>query len=297
MEGRGLAEQILARVRAEVATLAQRGAPAPCLASVAVGEGGPFAVYQGQQRKVAERSGLSFRALVLPAQVAQAELEERLRALENDPAVSGVILQHPLPSVLDYRAAIAVLSPTKDVDGTSDRNLGALAAQRPVQVSAVAEAALDLLGHYRVPTAGRRVVVLGRSETVGLPTALLLLLRGDRGDATVTVAHSKTRDLDSVLREGEVVISCVGRPGLLTRQNVRQGAWVVDVGLSTTPDPQKPGGVRMAGDADPSSLEGWAAGLTPVPGGVGPVTVAELMSNCLKAHAASSTGTARSQGP
>jgi methylenetetrahydrofolate dehydrogenase (NADP+) / methenyltetrahydrofolate cyclohydrolase len=284
LEGRPLAEKLYEATRARVATLRSKGSAAPVLASVAVGEGTPFAVYQRQQGRKAAEAGVEFRAVVLPSTISQRELDGRMRELEQDPAVSGVILQHPLPAPLDFDRTIGLLSPEKDVDGVGNDNLGRLASQRPVQVPAVALAARDLLVHHGIPTRGRSCVVVGRSGTVGIPTALLLLLRGEGGDATVTVAHSKTRDLDAVLRGGDILISCVGHPGLLSRSNVREGATVVDVGLSTIPDPSKPGGVRIAGDADVTSLNGWAAGLTPVPGGVGPVTVAELMANCVKGH-------------
>lgn len=284
LEGRPLADELFRATRAKVEEHLVRGLPRPVLASIAVGEGGPFQVYQRQQGKMAERAGIDFRALVLSERVAQRELESQVRSLEADPSVSGVILQHPLPGALDFRSAIAPLSTPKDVDGVGTENLGLLAAHHPVQVPAVAEAARDLLLLSGLPVAGRHVVVVGRSETVGIPTGLLFLQRGKGGDATVTIAHSRSADLDSVIRPAEVVVSCAGRPGLLTRRNVREGALVVDVGLSTLPDPSKPSGVRMAGDADPQDLEGWVAALSPVPGGVGPLTVAELMANCLKGY-------------
>ncbi len=283
-EGKSLADQLYARTRSRVESIRKHARGPPLLASVAVGEGGPFNVYQRQQGKMAERAGIEFSATLLPEDVRQHDLEAKVRALASDPSVSGVILQHPLPGSLDFLRAVSLLPASMDVDGVGSENLGRLAAHRPVQVPAVAQASRDLLLHYQVRPEGRRVVVVGRSETVGIPTALLLLLRGPQGDATVTVAHSRSKDLDSILRTGEIVISCVGRPGLLRRSNIAQGAFVVDVGLSTTPDPSRPTGVRMEGDADARDLEGWAGAITPVPGGVGPVTVADLMGNCARAY-------------
>lgn len=284
LEGRPWADELYASLKRRVELHLGKGRPRPRLASVAVGEGGPFQVYQRQQGKMAERAGMEFEAVVLSSTAAQSELEERLDALERDPRVSGVILQHPLPGPLDFRRAIGHLSAAKDVDGVGSENLGLLAAHHPVQVPAVAAAARDLLVRNAIPTRGRPVLVVGRSETVGIPTALLLLQRGEGGDATVTVAHSRSRDLDAVIGRAEVVVSCAGQPDLLHRGNVREGAVVVDVGLSTLPDPSKPSGVRMAGDAKAADLEGWASALSPVPGGVGPLTVAELMANCLKGY-------------
>ncbi|MDE1819390.1 MAG: bifunctional 5,10-methylenetetrahydrofolate dehydrogenase/5,10-methenyltetrahydrofolate cyclohydrolase [Euryarchaeota archaeon] len=283
-EGKKLAEEIYERTTARIDRALAPGRAPPRLASIAVGEGGPFNVYQRQQAKMAAKAHIAFLPSVLPATVGQRELEEKVRALDQDPTVCGVILQHPLPHGLDFLRAVSLLRPEKDVDGVGSENLGRLAAHRPVQVPAVALASRDLLLHYGVRPEGRTVVVVGRSETVGVPTALLFLLRGNEGDATVTIAHSRSKDLDSVLRTGEIIISCVGRPGLLTRANVAQRAYVVDVGLTTTSDPSRPTGVLMQGDANASSLQGWASALTPVPGGVGPVTVANLMANCARGY-------------
>jgi methylenetetrahydrofolate dehydrogenase (NADP+)/methenyltetrahydrofolate cyclohydrolase len=152
-----------------------------------------------------------------------------------------------------------------------------------VHVPAVALAALAIARHYRLPIDGQPVTVVGRSDTVGLPLALLLTARAPGPDATVTVAHSRTPDLRAALARARVVFSCAGRPGLLTRAVVPEGAAVVDVGLSSVPDATRPSGMRMVGDADPVSLEGWASALTPVPGGVGPVTVASLMASVTRA--------------
>ncbi len=262
-----------------------RGSRPPRLVSVALGEGTPFSVYQRQQRRWAERLGVRFEAIVLPEHTGGEVLKERLRSLDADPAVHGVLLQHPLPPPLDFFDLVSGLSPEKDVDGVGSVNLGRLVAGRPLQVPAVARAVFTLLRHYRYSLPGRPVVVLGRSETVGLPTALLFLLRGEGGDATVTVAHSRTRDLARTTRQAELVVSCVGHPGLLDRRSVGPGAAVVDVGLSTRPDPNSPGGMAVVGDADAEALRGYASALTPVPGGIGPVTSVELMANVLRSWA------------
>jgi methylenetetrahydrofolate dehydrogenase (NADP+)/methenyltetrahydrofolate cyclohydrolase len=258
------------------------GVRPPRLVSVALGEGTPFSVYQRQQRRWAERLGILFEALTLPEHTGGASLSSRLDELDSDPTVHGILLQHPLPPPLDFFDLVSRLSPEKDVDGVGSVNLGRLVAGRPLQVPAVARAVLSLLRHYHYSIPGRRVVVLGRSETVGLPIALLLLLRGEHGDATVTVAHSRTRELARTTREAELVVSCAGRPGLLDRQTIGPGAAVVDVGTSPRADPRAPGGMTVVGDVDPADLEGHASALTPVPGGIGPVTSVELMANVLR---------------
>ncbi len=249
--------------------------PVPGLASVAVGEGSPFHLYQRQQRRAAEKLGLAFKGIVLPQRTTPEELHRVVNDLNKDPTVHGIILQHPLPSPLDFFSVMSMVEPAKDIDGVGAVNLGRLLSRRPMHVPAVALAARDILRSYRVQISGEPVVVVGRSETVGLPTALLLLMKGEPGDATVTVAHSRSKDLDGIISRGKVLISCAGVPGLLHRKNVAAGTTVIDVGLSTVPDASAPGGTRMAGDT--VGLEGWAAALTPVPGGVGPVTVSELL--------------------
>jgi methylenetetrahydrofolate dehydrogenase (NADP+)/methenyltetrahydrofolate cyclohydrolase len=283
--GKPVAEAREAELRAWVASAPQAGKRTPRLVSIALGEGTPFAVFQRQQRRMAEKLGIAFEALVLPEATPPATLRERLKALDGDPAVHGVILQHPLPPPLDFFELISTLSPEKDIDGVGSGNLGRLVAGRPLQVPSVARAVMSLLAHYRYEVPGKRVTVVGRSETVGLPLALLFLLRGAQGDATVTVAHSRTRELARATKEADLVVTCAGRPGLLTPEMIQPGVAIVDVGLSTRPDPSVPGGVVMAGDANAPRLEGVASALTPVPGGIGPVTVVELMANVLRSWA------------
>jgi methylenetetrahydrofolate dehydrogenase (NADP+) / methenyltetrahydrofolate cyclohydrolase len=278
--GAPVAERALAAARAEVTLRVGAGAPRPGLVSVHRAEATPFSVYLRQQAKNAERAGVVFRSVALRPGDGARELSALVGSLDDDPAVHAVLLEHPLPPAWDFGRAIDRLRPEKDVDGVSTANLGRLAAGHPLQVPAVARAALRIAQENGARLEGQRVAVVGRSETVGRPLALLLLGRGI--DATVTVAHSKTRDLARALAGTESIFSCVGQPDLLNRSTVPRGCAVVDVGLSTVPDPSRPSGVHLVGDADASSLDGWASALTPVPGGVGPLTVACLMENAVK---------------
>ena len=257
--------------------------PSPSLVSVHRGLDTPFRFYLRRQAKAAESVGIRFRDEALPPSSGPAELQVRLRALDQDPTVHAVLLEHPLPSPFDFYGAVAALRPEKDVDGVGPENLGRLVAQRPIHVPAVARAAVRIAQHYRLPLEGEPVVVLGRSETVGLPLALLLAGKAEGFHATVTIVHSRTRDLPKAMADARTIFSCVGRPGLLDRHNVPEGAHIVDVGISSVPDPAKPGASMAVGDADARALDGWAGSLTPVPGGVGPVTVAQLMANCIDA--------------
>lgn len=277
--GAPVAERLLDAARTEVEARVRGGARRPSLVSVHRAEATPFSVYLKQQAKGAERAGISFRSIAVDPAAGAVGLAALVAGLDRDPAVHAVLVEHPLPPSWEFASAVDRLRPEKDVDGVTTANLGRLAAGRPLQVPAVARAALRIAEEYHAPVQGRRVAVVGRSETVGRPLALLLLGRGI--DATVTVAHSRTPDLAMSLTGADTIFSCVGQPGLLNRRTVPPGAAVVDVGVSTVPDPTRPSGVRIAGDADPAELDGWASGLTPVPGGVGPLTVACLMENAV----------------
>lgn len=282
LEGKPVAETLDAESRAAVRS-APAGTHPPSLVSVHRGVDSPFRFYLRRQAKAAAEVGIEFREEPLPPSAGPRELTERLGALDRDPNVHAVLLEHPLPPPFDFYRAVGELRPEKDVDGVSPANLGRLVAQRPAHVPAVALAAVAIARHYRIPLEGEPVVVLGRSETVGLPLALLLAGKSEGIHATVTIVHSKSHDLRTPLSEARTIFSCVGRPGLLNRTNVPKGAHVIDVGISSVPDPNRPGVQRAVGDADASALEGWAGSLTPVPGGVGPVTVAELMASTVLA--------------
>jgi methylenetetrahydrofolate dehydrogenase (NADP+)/methenyltetrahydrofolate cyclohydrolase len=282
LEGKPVAEALDTESRAAIRS-APAGAHPPSLVSVHRGVDSPFRFYLRRQAKAAALIGIEFREEPLPPSAGPRELIERLGALDRDPDVHAVLLEHPLPPPFDFYRAVGELRPEKDVDGVSPANLGRLVAQRPAHIPAVALAAVAIARHYRIPLEGEPVVVLGRSETVGLPLALLLAGKAEGIHATVTIVHSKSRDLRTPLSEARTIFSCVGRPGLLDRSNIPKGAHVIDVGVSSVPDPNRPGVQRAVGDADASALEGWAGSLTPVPGGVGPVTVAELMASTVLA--------------
>lgn len=280
--GKPIADELNTASRSATLAVAS-GAARPSLVSVHRGLDTPFRFYLRRQAKAAEGVGIRFRDEALPAGSGPAELRARLHALDQDPDVHAVLLEHPLPPPFDFFTAVSTLRPEKDVDGVGPENLGRLVAQRPIHVPAVARAAIRIAQHYRLPLEGEPVTVLGRSETVGLPLALLLAGKAEGLHATVTVVHSRTRDLPKALSRARTIFSCVGRPGLLDRRNVPEDAHIVDVGISSVPDPEKPGASIAVGDADARALDGWAGSLTPVPGGVGPVTVAQLMSNCVEA--------------
>jgi methylenetetrahydrofolate dehydrogenase (NADP+) / methenyltetrahydrofolate cyclohydrolase len=278
LEGAPVAEALDRATRALLETVGT-GPDAPCLASIHRGLEGPFRSYVRGQQRAAERLGLRFREEILDPASGPAALPSLVRRLDRDASVHGVLVEHPLPLPYDFAAALRELRPEKDVDGVGTENLGRLLAGESGHAPAVCRAAISLARHYQLPVDGQSVAVVGRSGTVGLPLALLLMQRAPGPNATVTVAHSRTPDLARSLAPARIVFSCACHPRLLTRSVVPEGAAVVDVGLSSVPDASRPSGTRMVGDADPESLDGWASALTPVPGGVGPVTVAQLMWN------------------
>lgn len=279
LAGRPVAERVLERALREVETGRGRGVNPPGLVSVHTASTSPFSFYLKQQARTAESVQVRFRAEKLPLETTTASLAQRLAELDADPSTDAVLVEHPLPAPIDLFAALERLRPEKDVDGLSAASLGRLVQGRPIHQPAVSRAVMETLRQYDIDLEGRRVAIVGRSATVGLPTALLLAARRSGGDATVTIAHSKSAGLTRVLKDAEVIVSAAGKPGLLDRTNVPEGAVVVDVGLSSIPDPNQAGGVRAVGDVDAASIDGWARAATPVPGGIGPVTVAMLLEN------------------
>ena len=280
-EGRTVADSLLEGARRSVEAGVAEGARPPSLVSVHTSGSTPFSFYLRQQAKAAARAGIRFRDETLPPDATAASVRAFVAGLDADPAVDSVLVEHPLPEELGFLGAVSTLRLEKDVDGVGAASLGRLVAGMPVHVPAVARAAVLLVRRHGMTLTGRPVAVVGRSGTVGMPLALLLAARGLGAEATVTVAHSRTSELAAALRDAQVVFSAVGHPGLLDRTNVPRGAVVVDVGLSSVPDPSDPTRSRAAGDANADELEGWVDALTPVPGGVGPVTVGALMENAV----------------
>lgn len=275
LDGRALAKALREEIRADVQAMPQ----APSLAVVRVAGDEASARYLRTIRKGCEEVGIGFAAHELPAETSQVELEALIAALSADAAVSGIMLQAPLPKHLDTGAAVARLDPRKDVDGVHPHSAGLLALGLPGLVPNTPAGGIELLRRYGVPIEGRRAVVVGRSAVVGKPMALLLL----QEHATVTICHSRTRDLAAVVREAEIVVAATGKAGLITGAMLRPGAAVVDFGVNVLADGS------LVGDVDFASAAEVAGAITPVPGGTGPMTNVMLLRNVLKA----ATGEAR----
>jgi len=272
LDGKALAARLRAEVAVRVAALGRAAGRTPGLAVVLVGEDPASAIYVRNKTRACEEAGIASRRLALPTDVPQADLLAAVRALNADPAVDGILVQLPLPSHLDERAVLEAVDPAKDVDGFTFANIGRLVENRPRFVPSTPLGILELLDRERIEIAGRHAVVVGRSEIVGKPTALLLLHR----DATVTICHSRTTDLPAVTRQADILVMAVGKPQLVTGPMVKPGATVIDVGITRV-------GGRLVGDVEFASVSRVASALTPVPGGVGPMTVAMLLKNTLQA--------------
>lgn len=279
IDGKAFAADLRARIGAQVAGLrATHGVPG--LAVVLVGEDPASQVYVRSKGKQTVEAGMQSFEHRLAADTAQADLMDLIARLNADPAVHGILVQLPLPDHIDAEAVIAAIDPAKDVDGFHISNVGLLGTGQKAMVPCTPLGCLMLLRHHLGSLSGREAVVIGRSNIVGKPMAQLLL--GD--SCTVTVAHSRTRDLPAVVRRADIVIAAVGRPGMVTGDWLKPGATVIDVGINRIPAPEKgEGKTRLVGDCDFASCAAVAGAITPVPGGVGPMTIACLLANTLTA--------------
>ncbi|MBL8188616.1 MAG: bifunctional methylenetetrahydrofolate dehydrogenase/methenyltetrahydrofolate cyclohydrolase FolD [Acidobacteria bacterium] len=296
LNGVEVAEHIKQRVAARVSGLAEQGIK-PGLAAVIVGDDPASKVYVGSKVKTCEALGLYSEKHELPGTTTTEELLALVNRLNHNDAIDGILVQMPLPKQIDARRILEAVDPAKDVDGFHAVNVGRLVQGRDALVACTPAGVIELLDYYKIPIAGANAVVVGRSDIVGKPMALLLLHR----HATVTICHSKTRDLAAVTRQADIVIAAIGRTAMITGDHVREGAVVVDVGMNdaTTEaeilrifaEPERSKrlevlakrGRTLVGDVEPRTVAEKAAWLTPVPGGVGPLTIAMLMQNTLRA--------------
>jgi methylenetetrahydrofolate dehydrogenase (NADP+) / methenyltetrahydrofolate cyclohydrolase len=283
IDGAAVAAKVMEETKQRIAALAKRGVT-PGLAVVLVGDDPASRAYVRSKDRKAAELGLHSVKKELPADTTQEELLTLVGELNADPAVHGILVQSPPPPQIDEAAIVRAIDPRKDVDGFHPVNVAKLAMEDPTGfVPCTPLGCIRLLIEAGIETAGRCAVVVGRSMIVGKPMALLLMQRGPGGDATVTVAHSRTKDLAAVTREADIVIAAIGRPHFIGANHIRDGAVVIDVGINRIEDPTSPTGYRLVGDVDYDAVADRCAAITPVPGGVGPMTIAMLMSNCVTA--------------
>jgi methylenetetrahydrofolate dehydrogenase (NADP+)/methenyltetrahydrofolate cyclohydrolase len=282
IDGKEVAAALRREIAAEVETMTAAGERPPCLVAILVGDDGASQTYVGNKEKMSAEVGFRSRVLRLPAETTQQELLEQVARLNADPEVDGFIVQVPLPRHIDEQRVIEAIDPRKDVDGFHPENIGRMTIGLPAFVSATPDGILSLLRYYKIPTAGKHCVVIGRSNTVGRPIANLLSQKG--WDCTVTICHSRTRDLPQIVSQGDIVIAALGKAGFVTGEMIKQGAVVIDVGITRVASPTAKNGWKLLGDVRFDEVAPKCSYMTPVPGGVGPMTVVSLMKNTLKAR-------------
>ena len=283
IDGAAVAAKVMEETKARIAILASRGVR-PGLAVVLVGDDPASRAYVRSKDRKAAELGLHSVKHELSADTDQATLLALVAELNADPAVHGILVQSPPPPQINEAEVVLAIDPRKDVDGFHPVNVAKLAMEDPTGfVPCTPLGCIRLLQESGIETAGKSALVVGRSMIVGKPMALLLMKRGAGGDATVTVAHSRTRNLAEVTRSADIIIAAIGRPHFLGAEHIREGAVVIDVGINRVGDPANPKGYRLVGDVDYDAVASKCAAITPVPGGVGPMTIAMLMANCVTA--------------
>jgi len=271
MDGDRLRDETVARIRR---TIEAAGSPPVCLATVLVGEDPPSQIYVRNKHKKAQEAGMVSRKVELPATASQAQVEEAVAALAADPDVHGILCQLPLPAGLDPEPVLGLIPFEKDVDGLTERSMGRLVRGLPGHVGCTPLGVMRLMERYGVTTSGKRAVVIGRSTLVGLPQVLLLARKGV--DATVTLAHSRTKDMIEVCRQADIIVAAAGSARMVTAAHVKPGAAVLDVGVSRIDG-------KIVGDVDFDAVQAVAGAITPMPRGTGPMTIACLLENTLSA--------------
>lgn len=283
IDGKATAAAIKKEIAAEVEARVARGEKRPHLAAVLVGHDGGSETYVAHKVKACEECGFESTLIRREDDITQQELLDIVAQLNADPDIDGYIVQLPLPRHIDEQAIIMAVDPDKDVDGFHPVNVGRMSLGLPCFLSATPAGIIELLRRYNIPTRGKHCVVLGRSNIVGKPVAALMMQKADPGNATVTVCHSATPDIKEVCRTADIIIAALGQPGFVTTDMVKPGAVIIDVGTTRVPDSTKKSGFRLSGDVDFANVAPLCSAITPVPGGVGPMTICSLMRNTLLA--------------
>lgn len=283
IDGKATAAAIRAEIASSVAQIVDAGGRAPHLAAILVGHDGGSESYIASKVKACEECGFGSSLLRFEGSISQEQLLEHIRDLNNNPDIDGFIVQLPLPRHIDTHAVIEAIDPHKDVDGFHPANVGRLSIGLPGFVSATPAGIIELLQRYQIPTSGKHCVILGRSNIVGKPLAMLMMQKSYPGDATVTVCHSRTADIASITRTADILVAAMGVPASVTADMVKEGATVIDVGTTRVPDATRARGWKLCGDVDFAAVAPKCSYITPVPGGVGPMTIAMLMRNTLLA--------------
>ncbi len=290
LDGKDLATQIKAEIKTEVDEIRGRGGNIPHLAAIIVGDNPASESYVKNKVKYSDEVGFESTVIKKDANISEEELLEIVNGLNQNSDVDGFIVQLPLPRHIDPDKVTLAIDPKKDVDGFHPYNFGSMAQGMEAYLPATPYGILLMLERYQIETEGKKVLVLGRSNIVGTPIGILLSRKGNPGNATVTIAHSRTKNLDDLLAESDIIIAAIGRASFVKANQIKEGAVVIDVGINRVEDSSKKRGYRLVGDVDFIDVSSKASYLTPVPGGVGPMTVTALMLNTLKASKVKGNG-------
>lgn len=283
IDGKATASAIKKEIAAEVEARVAAGKKRPHLAAVLVGHDGGSETYVAHKVKACEECGFTSTLIRREADVTQQELLDIVAQLNADPDIDGYIVQLPLPAHIDEQTIILAVNPDKDVDGFHPVNVGRMSLGLPCFLSATPAGIMELMRRYKIETRGKHCVVIGRSNIVGKPVASLMMQKANPGNATVTVCHSATPNIKEIVRQADIIIAALGHPGFVTDDMVKPGAVIIDVGTTRVPDASKKSGFRLAGDVDFENVAPLCSAITPVPGGVGPMTICSLMINTLQA--------------
>jgi methylenetetrahydrofolate dehydrogenase (NADP+)/methenyltetrahydrofolate cyclohydrolase len=285
LNGKEASQAIKDSLKLEVAQLATRGKPVPHLAAILVGNNGASETYVASKVKACEEVGFRSTLIRLEDDISSLKLLDIIAGLNTDPEVDGILVQLPLPEHISPDVVINAIDPSKDVDGFHPNNVGRMVLGQQTFIPATPYGIVLLLEHYKIETKGRHAVVVGRSNIVGRPMSILLSGAGTTGNCTVTICHSHTVNLKEICQSADIIIAALGRPAFIKEDMVKEGAVIIDVGITRVSDPSRKSGYRLRGDVDFENVSPKASYITPVPGGVGPMTIAALMKNTFKACA------------
>ena len=284
LDGKKTSNDIKSELSALVDELMKKGKRPPHLAAVLVGNDGASLTYVGSKVRSCEKIGYQSTFIHLPETTSEDELLEQIHSLNTDKEIDGFIVQLPLPKHIDEEKVLMAVDPHKDVDGFHPTNFGKMALDMESFIPATPYGIVELLDRYKIDISGKHAVVIGRSNIVGRPMSILLSRKSSPGNATVTLTHSRTKNLEAITKEADIVVSALGVPNFLTKDMIKEGAIIIDVGITRVPDDSKPKGYVITGDVDYENVKEKASFITPVPGGVGPMTIAMLLQNTYHAY-------------
>ena len=284
LDGKKVSEEIKEEIAAEVAKMKAKGEKVPHLAAIIVGNDGASLTYVGSKVKACERVGFESTLIKMPSTTSETELLKKIKELNEDANIDGFIVQLPLPPQIDTQEVIMAIHPSKDVDGFHPENFGKMALDMSTFIPATPFGILELLERYNVQTQGKHTVVIGRSHIVGRPMSILMGRKGFPGNSTVTVTHSFTKNIAQITTQADIIITALGVPNYLKAEMIKDDAVVIDVGITRVADENDPRGYKITGDVDFENVSKKASFITPVPGGVGPMTIAMLLKNTLLAR-------------